>query len=410
MKAQTITYFGRRSVNLENTRVRTVIDALGGMMPEFSLKRGKGGINAHWIPDFRDNSGRPYEQNERADYWKVKLLYLISGDFLASPNFGIPCTVDGVALQAHGWAANEAWTIQDQGVSAEAGLAFARFHLDSPAAAMPLAWDKCDLVLEDQAAYYSIMRVRNTGTRPIDINMTRHNTLGAPFLQAGCRISLSADRFQTVPVPSEFDPTGRLLQGVRFDDLAQAPLRGGGTADLTVVPGMIGATDFITGAIPAHLDLGWSCVVNPTLGLAYICFFPGAAGLPEGEIALGFNDLWMQYGGRSFTPWALNEGGGDRTFCLGTENAVGAYANGLEYARAHPELLGRSTLVTIPAGGERKLCYGVALVELDPDLLREGVKSVTAEAGLLVLRGLRTVQKVPLDARFTRARTFEGAL
>jgi hypothetical protein len=52
----------------------------------------------------------------------------------------------------------------------------------------------------------------------------------------------------------------------------------------------------------------------------------------------------------------------------------------------------------------------VALVELDPDLLREGVKSVTAEDGLLVLRGSRTVQKVPLDARFTRARAFEGAL
>lgn len=408
MIARTLHYFGREAVNLENETVRTVIDALGGMMPEFSLKRAQGGINAHWIPDFRDNSGRPFGQAEQGEYWKSKLLYLISGDFLASPNFGGPCTVDGVALPAHGWAATEDWTIQAVGL-APRGIAYARFTLDSPAAAMPLAWSKCDLVLEGQSAYYSVMRVRNRGARPVAINLTRHNTLGSPFLQAGCRISLSADRFQTAPVGTEFDPTGRLLQGAEFTDLAKAPLRAGGTVDLSLVPGMVGATDFITGAIPAGLALGWSCVVNPTLGLAYVCFFPGAAGLPEGEVALSFNDLWFQYGGRRFTPWALNEGGADRTFCLGTENAVGAFASGLDYAREHPELLGRATTVTLPPGGERKLCYGVALITLDPDLLREGVRSVTAEPGRLVLRGDRAVQRVYLDATFARIRAFEQA-
>lgn len=408
MMAKTITNPGRTSVSLENEQIRTVIDALGGMMPEFGLKRGQGGINAHWIPHFRDQSGKAYNPSEHESHWKAKLLYHIAGDFLCSPNFGAPCVVDGVELPPHGWAANETWTIEGHGVSAEGSIAYARFSMHSPAAGMPLTWEKCDMVVEGQAAYYSVMRIRNTGAKPVSVNLTRHNTLGAPFLQAGCKISLCADRFRTAPEGTEFDLTGRLLQDAEFSDLSKAPLRVGGTVDLTEVPGMIGVTDFVTGAIPAHLSLGWSCVVNPALGLAYICFFPGEASLPAGEVALSFNDLWLQYGGRRFTPWSLNEGGEDRTFCLGTENAVGAYANGLAYSRQNPEILGRPTMVTIPAGGERKLCYGTALVELHPDLLKEGVKSVEAEDGHLILKGVEAVQKVPMDARFARVREFES--
>lgn len=410
MKAEKNTDSGRNEVSLENEQIRTVINALGSVVPEFSLKRGAERLNAHWLSPFRGAPGRPYNKAEDDAFWKAKLLYLVTGDFLCSPNFGDGCVVDGVELPPHGWAANDEWTIRDHGVSADDSVAFARFTMDSPAPAMPLAWEKCDMVIAGQAAYYSVMCVKNAGTEPISINLTRHNTIGAPFLEPGCKISLCADRFQVAPNGTEFDATGRLLQGAEFADLAKAPLRVGGTVDLTEVPGMIGATDFVTGAIPAHLSLGWSCVVNPKLGLAYVCFFPGEKSLPAGEVALTFNDLWLQYGGRRFTPWALGEGEADRTYCLGTENAVGAFANGLAYSRQNPELLGRPTTVTIPAGGERKLCYGTALVELHPDLLREGVKSVEAENDHLVLKGVKAVQRVPMDAFFKQVREFESTL
>jgi hypothetical protein len=410
LEARRFGYLGRRTVLLANARVRTVVDELGGMMPEFSLNRGRGGINAHWIPEFRDNSGRPYSGAEHREYWKAKVLYLIAGDFPCSPSFGTGCLVDGIEIPAHGWTANEEWKIEELGTAREAGVAFARSSLRSPVAAMPLAWNKCDLVLEDQAAYYSVMRVRNEGKNPVAINMARHNTLGPPFLQAGCRITLSADHFLTAPSGTEFEDTGRLAQGVEFGSLGAVPLRDGGTVDLGLVPGMVGATDFITGAVSAKLSLGWSCVVNPVLGLAYICFFPGEVFLPQGEIALSFNDLWMQYGGRSFTPWALYEGGADHSFCLGTENAVGAYANGLAYARSVPEILGRPSTLTIPAGGERKLCYGTAFAELGQDLLREGITSIEADEGALILKGKKACQRVALDAGFHRAREFESRL
>lgn len=409
LEARRFSYMGRKSTLLANGKIRAAIDAMGGMMPEFSLRRGAGGINAHWLPEFRDNSGKPYSAAEHEAYWKAKILYLIAGDFPCSPTFGPGGLVDGAELPSHGWTANEEWAIEELGTAPEAGAAYARFSLKSPAPSMPLAYSKCDLVFEGQAAYYSVMRVKNEGAKPVAINLARHNTLGAPFLQAGCRISLCADRYMTAPAGTEFDTTGRLAQGKEFGGLGAVPLRDGKTVDLGLVPGPIGYTDFVTGAVPASLALGWSCVVNPELGLAYVCFFPGEAGLPPGEVALGFNDLWLQYGGRPFTPWALEEGGADLAYCLGTENAVGAYANGLEYSRSHPELLGRPTTLTVPAGGERKLCYGTAFVELSPELLREGVRSIEAEPGKLILKGGSAFQKVALDANFGAARRVEAS-
>ena len=405
LEARPVSYGGRSSVSLSNEKVRAVVDVLGGMVPEFSLRRGKAGLNAHWIPPFRGSSGMPWSESLHAPYWGAKLLYDIAGDFTCSPGFGPSCEVDGAALPPHGWTANEEWKPGGCGVDREAGAAFADFSLESPAASMPLSWKRRDLVLAGQGAYYSVLDIENRGVASISINVARHNTLGAPFLESGCRISLSARRFLVAPPGTEFDGTGRLEPGAEFDSLAAAPLRGGGTVDISEVPGLIGSTDFVTGPVPKGSSLGWSCVVNPRLGLAYLCFFPGPAATGPGEAAYSFNDLWMQYGGRAFTPWALHEGGADLTFCLGTENAVGAYANGLEYSRAHPEILGAPTTLALPPRSARRLCYGVALLELPAELAAEGVSEVEALGSELRLKGKTSQANYPLEADFARIRT-----
>jgi hypothetical protein len=176
------------------------------------------------------------------------------------------------------------------------------------------------------------------------------------------------------------------------------------------VPGMIGYTDMVLGPVPERLALGWSCVVNPVEKLAYVCFFPGLPGLPAGEIAASFNELWLQYGGRPFPPWSLEEGGADRIFCLGTENGTSHFGNGLGYARANPTLLGRPTLVEIPARGERTLTYGTALVALEDALVREGVSAVEPEPGGMILKGGRAAQRVPVAADFAGARALVAKL
>ena len=208
-----ISYMGRKAVLLANEQVRVVVDELGGMVPEFGLRRGKGVLNAHWVPGFRDTSGQPWAVARHEAYWKAKLLFHIAGDFPCSPSFGAPCTVDGVEHPVHGWAANEAWTPEGMGVDEATGAAWARASLRSPAPALPLAWRKVDLVLPGQPVHFSVLRVENAGAAAVAVNVAHHNTLGAPFLQAGCRISCAADRFMVVPMGSEFDETGRLVPG-----------------------------------------------------------------------------------------------------------------------------------------------------------------------------------------------------
>jgi hypothetical protein len=401
-----IRHMGREAVLLSNGLVEAISGLRGSMTPVFGIRRGPGFINAHWIPPFRTGDGVPYSETEHGRFWKSALLYELAGDFLCSPSFGPNCRVGGADIPPHGWTANEEWTIVGASADEAEGVAWVRYALESPAPGLPLTWERLDTVRAGELAYSSSVRIRNRGDRTVAVNMARHTTVGPPFLDSGCKISLCAGRFMTPPRKSEFSDTGRLAEGAEFEGLGEAPLRAGGRVDLGIVPGMIGYTDFVSGAIPRDLGLGWSCVANPSQGLAYVCFFPGAAGLPEGEIALGFNDLWMQYGGRPFTPWAESEGGRDRTFCLGTENAVGAFANGLAASLALPELLGRPTTVEIPPRGERTLHYGAALVELGKDLREEtGAIGVDADGdGTLVLKGRRSSLRAAARVDFAAAR------
>lgn len=404
LRASISDFMGRPCVSLSNGEAFASIDLHGGMVPQFGLE-GPGGIgNAHWIPPFREASGRAWDEERDRAFWKAPLLHGIAGDFPCSPNFGPDCRVDGIDLPPHGWTANSAWDLLGWGVEEGGAYAYADFSLESPEKGMPLTWTRRDFMVPGQSVLYSSMAIANKGQADIEINLARHNTLGGDFLQPGCRISLCADRFLTAPKGTEFDDTGRLAQGAEFTTLRSAPLRDGGRADLSLVPGMIGYTDFVTGAVPEGLMLGWSCALSPSLGLAYLCLFPGPAGLEEGEIALSFNDLWMQYGGRPFTPWAEAEGGPDRTFCLGTENALGAYANGLGYSRATPRLLGRPTMVGIPAGASRVLHYATALVRLDGPILASGIDGARAEDGGLTLSGGGSEKRYAISADFGLSR------
>ena len=394
---------GRQAILLENDRARVVVDAQGGMMPEFSIRRGKGFLNTHWLPHFRGNGGPRFEARRHAEFWKSGLLYHIAGDFTCAPNFGAGCEVDGVKLPPHGQAASETWKLEGHGVAKSAakrpGAAWAAFSLELRQKPMPLSFRKYDVVFEGQPAFYSLLRIANRGAGAVVINIGRHATLGPPFLQAGCLVSVGAHSFMTPPRGSEFDMTGRLALGVEFPDLASAPLREVGTVDLGFVPGPIGATDLVVGAVPLKAELGWSCVVNPALALAHVAFFPGPAALRPDEVAPAFNILWMQYGGRRFTPWAAREGGSDQAFCLGVEHAASGFANGLAYARSHPEILGSPTTVVIPGRSERIFRYGCLIAELG-NSLHGAVQRVDAVEEGLVLSSGHSKLVVPADSHF----------
>jgi hypothetical protein len=375
---------GRNAVVLQTGFVRVVIDDEGGMAPEFSALQDRRALNAHWIPPFRANSGTAWNEKQHGSYWKNRNLYHIAGSFPCLPNFGIAHLVEGETMPAQGWTASGCWRHEKNGIDQESGAAWALSTLSGAGCGLNLAFTKIDAVLPGSPAHYTSIRVKNNGERPAPINAAWQNTVGAPFLQAGCRISACATQWVTPPPGGEWDETGRLALGAEFSSLYKAPLALGGKCDISVVPGLIGHADFAAGAVPAKAHPGWFSVVNSALRLAYLTFFTGPAAADEDDIIISFNNLWMQYGGRPFTPWALYDGGTDQNCCLGLANSVSAFAGGLDYARRAGALLGNPTTVTIPALGTKTLRYGSLFAPYENNILDDGITAVEAEDNALV--------------------------
>ena len=366
---------GREATLLSGDNIRVVVSDKGGMVPELSFPSRKGWFNTHWNPHFRSNSGQPFDPARDESFWSAELLYELAGNFPCLPSFGNPCSAYGVQLAAHGTTANAKWRPEKWGLLEH--MAFAKSTIEPRASSLHLAYTKYDIVESDHPGLYTYLTVRNTGERRLRINLGWHNTVGPPFLAPGCLIDVSADRFATTPTPTDFESSGMLEPGARFDSLEKAPLAGGGMAEIRRVPGIIGHTDFVTGAVPNDSDLGWSSVVNPAIGAVYLTLFPGPGTSRADEIPIYFNDLWMQYGGRDYPPWASYVSGADSTFCLGTENATGAFANGLGYSLEHPELLGWPTTFELSPGAEAANVYATFALRYDDRVLDQGVSKLT---------------------------------
>ncbi|MCL2834297.1 MAG: hypothetical protein FWD78_14085 [Treponema sp.] len=402
----------RDATVLENTKFRVMIDDQGSMIPELSVipgngLRGSGRLNAHWLPWFRGNSGRPYNETKDSGFWKAGLLYNITGNFPCIPNFGPGLVINGIEIPAHGWTANSLWKFNSGGADDETGAAWAYSVLDSPDRAMPLSFKKIDAILPEQNIHYVSIKVSNNGETGQEICAGWHNTLGAPFLAEGCRITAAATAWTTAPAGSEFEPTARLAVGAEFDSLKKAPLIAGGTEDISQVPGPTGFTDLACGRIGEEIQLGWSSVVNPSLKTVYISFFPGPAAQTDDDIILRFTNLWMQYGGRSFTPWAAYDGGADLTYCLGCENALSAWAQGLEFSRGIKKLMGAPTTVIIPAGKSKTVRYGCLFAPYEGPSLNNGVLTIDAENNTLVGGGSGGCWRFNADPFFTVLKTLE---
>jgi hypothetical protein len=401
---------GRDATVLKSGVLEVMIDDIAGAIPELSHVQGKGRVNAHWLPWFRSGSGKPYSEAEHGAFWKGSLLYHAAGSFPCAPNFGPGHVVDGIAMPPHGWTANGKWKFIGSGIDEETGAAWALTAMDSPEKSMPLRFRKIDLLLPDQPVHYASLEIENAGDRALEICCGWHNTLGSPFIQAGCLISAGADQWKVTPPGGEFDGTGRLAPGEEFSSLARAPLARGKETDISLIPGPIGCTDFVTGAIPGNARLGWSAVVNPGLKLLYCSFFTGPKAPDEDDIVLRFNNLWMQYGGRPFTPWAAYEGGADLTYCLGAENALSAYACGLEFSRQNKKILGAPATLNIPAKTKRTLRYGVLFAPWEGAALNEGLHSVEGDEKTLVFKGGTDSLRVRCDPLFSALKGMQGKL
>ncbi|MFA5468841.1 MAG: hypothetical protein WC224_07305 [Sphaerochaetaceae bacterium] len=398
----------RNATVLSNESLRTVIEDRGGMVLELSNLNATGGrVNAHPLYWFHGKGPAVEEDVNASFYGNSGLLYNLAGNFLCFPNFGGDHEFDGVMHEAHGWSANLKWNVVKYGTDAESGANWLLSTMVSGNAGYPFKAWKLDLVVPGHPVLYTSFLVKNTGDKPLPAVAAWHNTVGSPFLESGCVINLSAESFVTIIEASEFQKTGRLAFNQEFDDLSKAPLKKEGTCDLSIVPGMIGYTDFVAGRIPDSAKLGWSSVINPRQKMIYLSFFPGPDAVQADEIPFYFNNMWMQYGGRSFTPWALYEGGADQTFCLGVENSISYYANGLKEAVENQSLLGAPTTFMLPVGERRVQRYGTAFSTFENSKLTGGVQSIEQSAEGLILKQGKASELLTCDSTFTLLKEIE---
>ncbi len=378
----------RHATMLSNNQLQTIIEDRGGMVRELSNTNKFGGrVNAHPLFHFLGKEATVAQDTNHEYYNDANLLYTLGGNFFCFPNFGPPHSYNDVDLPPHGFTANGLWNVAKYGTDGETGASWLLSILNG-GIEYPYTAYKIEMLLPNHPVLYSSVTIDNPSDHPIVANAAWHNTVGSPFLEAGCIINLSAKEFITVGKGSEFDATGRLAMGATFDDLTKAPLRSGGNCNIEEVPGMIGFTDLISGKIPDDEKLGWASVINPIQQMVYFTFFPGPKAVEENEIPLNFNNLWMQYGGRKFTPWALYEGGTDHTFCLGVENSIGYYANGLAESVKNNELLGSSTTVTIDPHSRKVQRYATAFSDYEQVKMGSGIQSVEQVVeGIVLKRG-----------------------
>lgn len=387
----------RESVVLGDDDFTVMVNADKGMVPELAVRTGHRWVNAHWNPWFRATVGEPWDESRHAERWKVPLLYDMAGNFPCTPNFGPPQRVGDHDLPAHGVTASETWLVGDP--RADDRRAMVESHLSSPI--HPLTYRKWDLVIAGQPIHYVRLDVTNPTDESLPYQIGWHNTVGPPFLESGCLIDNDATAFAVPPRGTEFDDTGRLAFGAECESLERVPTRRGGVVNLREVVGPVGYADLISGAVPLGGELGWSSVVNPRLGLVYLCFFPGpGTGMAE-TIDLNFYDLWLNYGGRHFMPWAAADDRKDRSFCLGTESATGYFANGLADGLEHPNLLGRPSYLSAAPKSTASLHYATAFFAYDDGALDAGVERIerTTEGIALVGKGGKSA-RLPADSGF----------
>jgi hypothetical protein len=402
---------GRKATMLSNETLRCVIEDQGGMVLELSNSNAKGGrLNAHPLYWFH-GKGPSLGSDENHEFWRDNtLLYHLAGNFLCFPNFGGGHVHDSISHEPHGWTANEQWCVVKYGTDFETGANWLLSSMFSPNPNYPFEAWKIDMLLPGHPVLYTSVSIKNTGEVDLPANTAWHNTVGSPFLETGCVIDLCAQNFMTALEKSEFELSARLAFGKEFSDLTKAPLQKEGTCNLSEVPGMIGHTDFITGVVPRDAKLGWSSVINPRQQMVYFSFFPGPAVVTENEIPLNFNDLWMQYGGRPMTPWALYDGGTDQTFCLGVENATGYFANGLGQSIQNPSLLGAPTSIMIPQGEVKVQRYGTAFCSYDNPKMSAGVQSVEQVVEGVVLKRGKAWAFIESDTTFHFLKKMEEKL
>ncbi|MFB2961569.1 hypothetical protein ACE1BM_17885, partial [Aeromonas jandaei] len=290
----------------------------------------------------------------------------VAGTFCCAPTFG----AGNHETPPHGVTANNYWRLLDtfefeKNAEPVSGACWVLDYPDDIA-----VYRKWDLLIGNNACYCMCLEVENKSDSKLPINLAWHGTLGAPFLERGCRILSNCERFSTPPKFGEFEETSVLEQGREFNSLRDATAKDGNIVNMSYFSGFTGTTDLVCGTTPNNTNIAWAACINPHLRLAYIVTVP--YDIISSQANPNFYIFWYQQGGRNFSPWADCEGGSDRSMALGLEVTISGFANGLDWSLMNPVVMKKPTFITLSKGEKIRFPCLNLIVELPfstPDLL-----------------------------------------
>jgi galactose mutarotase-like enzyme len=331
------TLTGWRSVVLENDAVRVVVlPDKGAEIHE--LVDGKTGIDVL----FKGPWGlRPPGADPLPGSGDDEFMWNYAGGWQELfPSVNEVCSYRGMRIPFHGEVASLPWEVEV--VADTRSEVAARFSVKTRQT--PFQVERVLRLREGEPTLWLDGTVTNVGDEPAHFVWGQHCVVGAPFLEAGCRLEIPARTIVTSPELWEPE-TARLEPGRRVP-WPRAPLRAGGDVDLREIPGPeAGSHDdlYVT-----ELDEGWLEVSNPRLDLAFRL---------EWDASLfGWIVLWQPYGGAIAQP--LTD-----SYALGIEPWTSMYS--LEKA--------------IEAGQAVELAAGASISTSVRARLRHGLGSATGE-------------------------------
>jgi Domain of unknown function (DUF4432) len=237
------------------------------------------------------------------------------------PSCNDACIYRGVELPFHGEVAVAPWDVSVASAGGEAVELICRVRCERT----PFALERRMLLRRGQAMLTLRERAENTSGEAYHLVWGHHCVVGAPFLEAGCRLHAPARTIMTLP--EAWEDTARLAPAQR-EPWPHARLATGGRTDLREVPGPVaGSHDdvFLT-----DLGEGSVAVENPRLGRTFRLAFD--------ESLFRWLCSWQAYGGAQALPLA------------------GSYALGME-----PWISSGNLSEAVAAGEAIELAGGVSL-------------------------------------------------
>jgi hypothetical protein len=210
----------------------------------------------------------------------------LSGDFLCAPF----SRSDVEEAPLHGWPANSAWDVSEDGATDDGWRAVFRLRHKVMGASV----DKI-FTLRDGHPFLYQEHVFSGGSGAISV---AHHPMTA--MTGGGRLAFSPKRFAATPAdPLEPDPArGRFMLAypARSADLSHFPAAAGGTVDLRQYRMDDRREDFLTLVEADHGGPGWTALARKAED-DLVLVLKNPAELPV-------TMLWLSNGGRDYAPWS----------------------------------------------------------------------------------------------------------